>query len=150
MTPSSEVTGHPSPRCSAVNKMVTALAATLLAVGLAPTATAVAPPPTEDTRLHLTAARTQGETEAIGNVWLDCPASDRPAHPHRKEACAALDAAAGDLDRLNTEPDATCTAEYAPVTLTARGTYKGRTVDWTKTYGNNCEATVATGAVFSF
>ncbi|MET9676432.1 SSI family serine proteinase inhibitor [Streptomyces sp. NPDC006482] len=133
-----------------MNKIVTALTSVLFAATLAPAATAAAPSPTQDTRLHLTAARTEGETEAIGNVWLDCPASGRPAHPHREAACHALDAVDGDFDRLNAEPDATCTDEYAPVTLTARGTYKGRTVDWTKTYTNNCEATVKTGAVFYF
>lgn len=40
--------------------------------------------------------------------------------------------------------------EYAPVTLTACGTYRGRTLDWTRTYGNNCQATIATGPVFYF
>lgn len=132
-----------------MNKIVTALAAVLFAATLAPAAVAAAPS-TEDTRLHLTAARTEGETEVIGNVWLDCPASGRPAHPHREAACHALDAVNGDFDRLNAEPDATCTDEYAPVTLTASGTYKGRTVDWSRTYGNSCEATRATGVVFYF
>ncbi|WP_017238174.1 SSI family serine proteinase inhibitor [Streptomyces sp. SS] len=132
-----------------MNKIVTALTAVLFAATLAPAAVAAAPS-TEDTRLQLTAARTEGETEVIGYVWLDCPASGRPAHPHREAACHALDAVNGDFDRLNAEPNATCTAEHAPVTLTASGTYKGRTVDWTKTYDNNCEATRITGAVFYF
>lgn len=133
-----------------MNKIIPALAALLLAAGLAPAATAAAPSPSEDTRIQLTAARTEGGTEVTGFVWLDCPAGDRPAHPHREEACAALDAAGGDFDRLPGEPNGSCTAEYAPVTLTARGTYRGRTVDWTRTYGNNCEATVKTGPVFHF
>ncbi|MFE5714447.1 SSI family serine proteinase inhibitor [Streptomyces sp. NPDC056501] len=133
-----------------MNKIVTALTAVLFAATLAPAATAAAPAPSEDTRLHLTAARTQGETEAIGIVWLDCPASGRPAHPHREAACHALDAVNGDFDRLSAEPDATCTTEHAPVTLTASGTYRGRTVEWTRTYGNNCEATAKTGPVFYF
>ncbi|TXS22188.1 hypothetical protein EAO71_25770 [Streptomyces sp. ms191] len=40
------------------------------------------------------------------------------------------------------QPFSTPPARQArPVTLTARGTYQGRTIDWTRTYGNNSEAT---------
>ncbi|WP_051787578.1 MULTISPECIES: SSI family serine proteinase inhibitor [Streptomyces] len=74
----------------------------------------------------------------------DCPAGDRPAHPYRAEAYSALDEAGGDFDRLRAEPDSSCTAEHAPVTLTARRTYRGRAFDRTRTYDNNCEATVRT------
>ncbi|MFI1980277.1 SSI family serine proteinase inhibitor [Streptomyces wedmorensis] len=80
----------------------------------------------------------------------DCPAGDRPAHPYRAEAYSALDEADGDFDRLRAEPDSSCTAEHAPVTLTARRTYRGRAFGRTRTYDNNCEATVRTGPVFSF
>ncbi|MFB7234931.1 SSI family serine proteinase inhibitor [Streptomyces sp. NPDC058128] len=132
-----------------MNKIMTALAAALLAAALAPAATAAAP--AQDTRLQLTAERTVDRgPDTVAFVWLDCPASDRPAHPHRAEACAALDAAGGDLDRLRGEPDRICTAEHAPVTLSAQGTYRGRTVEWTRTYANNCEAAGKTGAVFHF
>ncbi|MDV5143089.1 hypothetical protein R1T08_01820 [Streptomyces sp. SBC-4] len=91
MTPSSEVTGHP-PRVdpSSMNKIVTALAATLSS------------PP-------------------------DSPPPRPPSHPRRRRTHASIStppalSTARTLDRLNAEPDATCTAEYAPVTLTARGT----------------------------
>ncbi|MEV4943411.1 SSI family serine proteinase inhibitor [Streptomyces zaomyceticus] len=47
-------------------------------------------------------------------------------------------------------PRAICTTEYVPVTLTARGTYKGRAVDWSKTYPNICAAVRDPGAVFCF
>ncbi|MFB6837835.1 SSI family serine proteinase inhibitor [Streptomyces sp. NPDC056361] len=133
-----------------MNKIIPALAAAFLAAGVAPAATAVTSPAAEDTHLQLTAARTQGEARGVDYVWLDCPVGNRTAHPYRAEACAALDEAGGDFDRLRGEPDGNCTADYAPVTLTARGTYRGRTVDWTRTYGNNCEATIKTGPVFYF
>ncbi|MER5966813.1 SSI family serine proteinase inhibitor [Streptomyces sp. NPDC002057] len=132
-----------------MNKIVSVLAATLLAAALAPTATAAAPT-AETTRLQLTAERIEDGVDTIGFVWLDCPATDRPAHPHRAEACAALDAADGDFDRLPGQPGARCTAEHSPVTLSARGTYQGRSVDWTRTYGNPCQANAQTGAVFAF
>ncbi|MFD4320470.1 SSI family serine proteinase inhibitor [Streptomyces sp. NPDC058548] len=133
-----------------MNKIIPALAAAFFAATLAPAATAAAPTPTQDTRLQLTAERNVDGQDTVAFVWLDCPTSDRPAHPHRAEACAALDAAAGDFDGLRGEPDRSCTAEHSPVTFSAKGTYHGRTVDWTRTYGNNCEATVKTGPVFSF
>ncbi|MFD4319004.1 SSI family serine proteinase inhibitor [Streptomyces sp. NPDC058548] len=80
------------------------------AAGLAPAATAAAPTPTQDTRLQLTAERTVDGQDTVAFVWLDCPASDRPAHPHRAEACAALDTPGGDFDGLRGEPHGSCTA----------------------------------------
>ncbi|MFJ8298260.1 SSI family serine proteinase inhibitor [Streptomyces sp. NPDC094447] len=82
----------------------------------------------QDTRLQLTAERDVDGVDTVGFVWLDCPASGRPAHPHRAEACAALDAAGGDFDALPGEPDRSCTADHSPVTLSAQGTFRGRTV----------------------
>ncbi|MEU7120675.1 SSI family serine proteinase inhibitor [Streptomyces zaomyceticus] len=135
-----------------MNKIIAAVAAALLAAGLSPAAVAAtsAPSPTEDAHILLTADRTQGETEKVDIVWLDCPGRTGAGHPYKEDACKALDAADGDFDTLRGEPQGFCTTEYAPVTLTARGTYKGRTVDWSKTYPNNCEAVRDTGAVFCF
>ncbi|MFJ5142771.1 SSI family serine proteinase inhibitor [Streptomyces sp. NPDC088707] len=133
-----------------MNKIVSVLAATLFAAGLAPAATAAAPAQTQDTRLQLTTERTIDGQDTVAFVWLDCPASDRPAHPHRAEACAALDTAGGDLDALPGDPARICTTEHSPVTFSAQGTYRGRTVEWTRTYGNACLASAATGPVFSF
>ncbi|MFB7541476.1 SSI family serine proteinase inhibitor [Streptomyces zaomyceticus] len=135
-----------------MNKIIAAVAAALLTAGLSPAAVAAtsAPSPTEDAHILLTADRTQGETEKVDIVWLDCPGRTGAGHPYEEDACKALDAADGDFDTLRGEPQGFCTTEYAPVTLTARGTYKGRTVDWSKTYPNNCEAVRDTGAVFWF
>ncbi|MFB7031027.1 MULTISPECIES: SSI family serine proteinase inhibitor [unclassified Streptomyces] len=134
-----------------MKKITITLAALALATGLASAATAAPPAPT--TQLQLTAERTEDGHGVIGFVWLDCPAPASPErlpHPHREEACAALDAADGDLDALTGEPSGRCTAEYAPVTLSAQGTYRGHTVDWTRTYPNNCEAHVRTSPLFHF
>ncbi|MFD3535874.1 SSI family serine proteinase inhibitor [Streptomyces sp. NPDC058664] len=133
-----------------MNKIIMSLlSAGLFAASLAPGATA-APTPAQDTRLQLTAERTENGQPSIGFAWLDCPASYRPAHPYRTEACAALDDANGNFDALRGDPAGTCINEYSPVTLTARGIYKGRTVDWTRTYSSSCEAAVKTGPVFYF
>ncbi|WP_371634719.1 subtilase-type protease inhibitor [Streptomyces zaomyceticus] len=135
-----------------MNKIVAAVAAALLAAGLAPAAVAAtsASSPAGDAHILLAAARTQGESEKVDIVWLDCPGQTGAGHPYKEDACKALDAADGDFDTLRGEPQGICTTEYAPVTLTARGAYEGRTVDWTKTYPNNCEAVRDTGAVFWF
>ncbi|MFD3729470.1 SSI family serine proteinase inhibitor [Streptomyces sp. NPDC058671] len=134
-----------------MNKIIHSLiGAGLLATALVPAVATAAPAPTQDTRLQLTAERTENGQHSIGFVWLDCPASDRPAHPHRAEACAALENANGNFDALRGEPAGRCTTEHSPVTLRAQGTYQGRTVDWHRTYPNNCQATVKTGPVFYF
>lgn len=43
-----------------------------------------------------------------------------------------------------------CTKQYAPVTVSASGTYRGRPVGWHKTYDNACTMTYSTGDVFRF
>lgn len=59
------------------NKITLIIAATLLAAGLAPAATASVSP-TQDIRPQLTAARTRDDTEVIGYGWLDCLACQQP------------------------------------------------------------------------
>ncbi|AJF70309.1 SSI family serine proteinase inhibitor [Streptomyces vietnamensis] len=132
-----------------MNKIITAVAAVLLATALAPAATA-APAPVQDTRLQLTVERTENGQDTVGVVWLDCPDSGRPAHPHRAEACADLEAAGGDFDRLPGRDTAVCSNEATPVTVTADGSYHGREVHWTDTYENDCTRQLATGNVFEF
>ncbi|MFI6938869.1 SSI family serine proteinase inhibitor [Streptomyces sp. NPDC050418] len=88
------------------------------------------------------------------NTWirgleLACPPEPSDHHPRAAEACAALDKADGDLDRLpGTDP--VCSKEYDPVTVTANGTHAGRTVAWERTYANDCLRRAATDPVFAF
>jgi len=71
------------------------------------------------------------------------------AHPRAVKACAILKKVGGEPDRL--KPAAViCTLEYAPITAAITGTWKGRTVNWSKTYSNSCDLARATGAVFAF
>ena len=71
------------------------------------------------------------------------------AHPKKGKACAALAKAAGDPARLTPKP-AMCTLEYAPITAEITGTWRGRTVDWSHTFGNSCDLARTTGVVFAF
>jgi hypothetical protein len=70
-------------------------------------------------------------------------------HPKPAKACAALKAARGKPAKL-TPTAVMCTLQYAPVTASVTGTWKGRKVTWSRTFGNECELVRATGVVFRF
>ncbi len=128
----------------------TMLAASSIAVlGLASPAAAAAtgpgaaPRPTTDLVLSYTA-----DAGYAAAVTLTCdPAGG--AHPKPVKACATLKKVAGDPGRLKPAP-AMCTMEYAPITAEITGTFKGRTVHWSKTFGNPCDLARATGVLFAF
>jgi hypothetical protein len=71
-------------------------------------------------------------------------------HSDPAGVCKALDQAGGDFDMVTPWPDRVCTAEYAPVTLGAKGHWLGEKFSWSKTFGNKCEAQVATAGIFDF
>ncbi|GAA3201517.1 SSI family serine proteinase inhibitor [Actinocorallia longicatena] len=78
---------------------------------------------------------------------LDC---DPPNghHPRAEEACAQLEASGGRIER---DPgEVICTEEYAPLTVEAEGTWRGTEISFQRTYGNACEMSAATGALFDF
>lgn len=85
----------------------------------------------------------------IRGVLLQCSPKPSGPHPEAAQACAALDEARGDLDRLRGEPHP-CTKQYDPVTVSATGAWRGRPTAWHKTFSNACELAVATGPVFRF
>ncbi|MET9420427.1 SSI family serine proteinase inhibitor [Streptomyces sp. NPDC006540] len=89
------------------------------------------------------------ENTWIRGVLLHCTPVPAGPHPEAAAACAALDAARGDLDRLSGERHP-CTKQYDPVTVSATGAWRGRPTAWHKTFANACELAVATGAVFRF
>ncbi|MEE1755414.1 SSI family serine proteinase inhibitor [Streptomyces sp. SP18CS02] len=122
-------------------------------VALTPVAPALAGPPagdrgdTPDQGLFLTVS---GADESwIRGVRLHCAPEPYGPHPDAKGACAALARVGGDLDRLAGRSRA-CTKRSEPVTVGADGTWKGRAVDWSRTYGNACLLDAATGPVFRF
>ncbi|MET9950232.1 SSI family serine proteinase inhibitor [Streptomyces sp. NPDC006339] len=102
--------------------------------------------PKPPTRLHLTITDAAGVEK---DVFLGC----RPNggnHPKADLACDALHDSAGDFDKLKGERDTICTAEHAPVTAKAEGTFNDAPVTWSKTFGNACELKAKTAPVFAF
>lgn len=121
--------------------------ATLLALAAASGAAVGAPPPAPERGLSLTVSGS--DNTWIRGLALRCPPRADDHHPEAAGACAALDAADGDLDALPGGPRL-CTPEYAPVSVTAEGTWDGRSVDWRRTFPNACRVDAATGPVFRF
>ncbi|MGW6060957.1 SSI family serine proteinase inhibitor [Streptomyces sp. NPDC055189] len=103
--------------------------------------------PARSTGIFLTV--TGDDNAWVRGVLIDCTTKQPGHHPHTAEACAAIDAAKGDFDKLPAKKGI-CTKQYAPVTASATGTYRGKPVSWQKTYGNACEMGHSTGAVFRF
>ena len=73
-------------------------------------------------------------------------------HPHAAAACHDITVAAGDFDRLPGDPvRGVCQAGFAlydPVTVSATGVWDGATVDYRKTFSNQCRLRLNTGPVF--
>ncbi|MFF0287864.1 SSI family serine proteinase inhibitor [Streptomyces sp. NPDC005262] len=127
-------------RLAAASLTAAALAAPLL---MSPTAHA----DSRETVLLLTVSGS--ENTWIRGIALQCPATSQGHHPRAAEACAALDGAGGDFDRLPGDPHL-CPLIHDPVTVTAKGMYDGGTVDWQHTYPNACAMEAAAGPVFAF
>jgi hypothetical protein len=71
------------------------------------------------------------------------------AHPESAAACHTLRGVGGRPDRI--KPARTmCTMIYAPITAQITGRWRGKKISWTRTYGNPCEMTRATGVLFRF
>lgn len=130
-------------------KLFTAtFAGAVLSVLFATPGAAVAPPP-DRSELKLTVSRSGGGTTAgrDRSAVLKCH-PPRGSHPQKVKACQELNERGG---RLAQDPrDVICTMEYAPVTATAVGTWRGKPVRFKETYVNNCSMLAHTGVVFQF
>ncbi|MFZ3495549.1 subtilase-type protease inhibitor [Streptomyces sp. 5.8] len=83
-------------------------------------------------------------------VTLVCAPRPGGTHPDPDAACAELQAHAPDLDALaEPRPDAACTREWSPLTVTAEGVWQGRRMSYSYTYANPCALWNSTGTVFS-
>lgn len=85
----------------------------------------------------------------IRGVLLQCAPGPSGPHPAASDACAALEKAKGDFDKLPGNPRA-CTKQYEPVTVSAKGSWGTHRTAWRKTYPNACVLETATGPVFRF
>ncbi|MFZ3572005.1 SSI family serine proteinase inhibitor [Streptomyces sp. BH097] len=124
-----------------------AAAALLSLAAAAPAAGAVTTGPEQPREVFLTVSGSDRTWTRA--VHLNCVPRPSGEHPHAAEACAALEAAGGDLDALPVEQQL-CTQVYDPVTVEATGTYRGRAIAWRKTFGNTCTMEASTGPVFRF
>ncbi|WP_211763374.1 SSI family serine proteinase inhibitor [Kutzneria sp. CA-103260] len=101
--------------------------------------------------VQLTAVTGVGDKERRQTRLLRCDPVGGD-HPHAQAACRDITAAAGDFDRLPGDPvRGVCgagSALYDPVTVSATGTWDGATVDYRKTFVNQCRLRLATGLVF--
>lgn len=87
-------------------------------------------------------------TYAAKTVKLTCgPVGG--GHPKAGEACATLRDIGGNPARLK-PGDSLCVLLYQPVTARLEGTWRGKAVNWKRTYGNSCEMGRATGVLFQF
>lgn len=129
----------------------TAIALTALAAGaLAPAADApgalAADTPT-GARMHLSV--TSGGEDAEPTTALLACFPNGGTHPRADEACAALEETGGRFAELPST-EAVCTLVYQPVTVAARGDWRGDPVDYRERFANPCFATTRTNGVFDF
>ncbi|MCX4776322.1 subtilase-type protease inhibitor [Streptomyces sp. NBC_01264] len=84
-------------------------------------------------------------------VTLVCAPLPGGTHPAPEAACAELQAHAPELDALaEPRPDAACTREWSPMTVTAEGVWEGRRMTYSYTHANPCALWNSTGTLFSF
>ncbi len=91
---------------------------------------------------------THDTANRIGSVVLTCEPNGG-THPKRDKACAVLAGANGDFSKINARHQA-CTLIYAPVDVTAVGTWRGKPVSFHATYPNRCAADRDSDDVFAF
>jgi hypothetical protein len=136
--------------------------AVLLAAGVVVTAGSVVPaaaagtttaasegPAAASSVLTMTKSGTSWSGPLDKQVTLQCEPSGG-THPRPEDACAAIAAVDGQLDKLPRAPGVGCPGLWLPVTVTVTGTWRLQPVSFTKTYGNDCEASVGSGFVFQF
>lgn len=98
--------------------------------------------------LELSYQSISGQIGYAAAVVLTCqPAGG--AHPKPVKACTTLAKVNGKPGKIKPKP-AMCTLEYAPITAAVTGTWKGRTLNWSKTYPNHCDMVRSTGVLFTF
>ena len=82
-------------------------------------------------------------------VTLQCDPTGG-THPTPDDACTKLTAVNGQFGLLQPVPLVTCPTYYAPVTVTVTGYWKFQPVNFTRTYINDCDASVSSNYVFRF
>jgi hypothetical protein len=83
--------------------------------------------------------------EVLASASLSCP-PDVASHPHAAAACEQLCQADGRIEGIPEDPGV-CTREFAPVIVTASGTWNGEPRHYKQEFSNRCVAIRATGGV---
>lgn len=108
-------------------------------------ATLVAPPVNAAVSIDLSIQEANGNVTAV-TLECDPPGGD---HPHAWRACKSLHETNGDFGKLPHE-QIMCPDTYAPVTVSAKGHWYNRPVNFSHEYPNQCHANAATASVFDF
>ena len=119
---------------------------------MAAAGTAVAaPPPTKAPESALLLSVRQGEHPRPNSdeALLLCQPSGG-SHPSAARACAQLARQHGKVAEVRLPSKRPCVLIYAPVTVTASGTWHGRPIHYTETFGNACMLHTTKGAIFRF
>lgn len=96
--------------------------------------------------LYLTVTKGDAQSGDTRGTLLLC---DPPlGHAHAAEACAELERVDGDIGRIAAK-GGFCPMIWAPVTVHARGQWKGRPVRFQETYSSRCVMNARTGSVFT-
>lgn len=127
------------------------LAATLLPLVVATTPATAAPAanPRAASWLVLTSNPGEAPTRDARSTTLTCTPTGG-AHPEPTAACRELRKVAGDIRRINVSPEQACYLIYAPITVTARGTWNGRPIAYQETFPNDCVLYAEKGPLFHF
>ncbi|MET9730709.1 SSI family serine proteinase inhibitor [Streptomyces sp. NPDC006458] len=121
------------------------LAAALLVAGAAP-AQATHQESFQGNWLYVSVTHGDTRSSDTRGTLLMC---DPPqGHSRAAEACEQLAAVAGRVEHMPARGEA-CPMVYAPVTAQARGQWNGMPVEYTRTFGNECELADLTGSVFA-
>ncbi|WP_181442292.1 SSI family serine proteinase inhibitor [Streptomyces tateyamensis] len=122
-----------------------ALYAVALALLSVPTPAQAAPAVSESV-LTLTVTD-DGSSTPLGGTELLCqPAGG--SHPQAAAACAALEAAGGDPERLAGRTGIFCNQLFQPVTARAAGLWRGVPVHWQRSFSNLCGLHTRTDPLF--
>ena len=143
-TPKTNISERHTSKATALRSALLAVVA-LLAAGQAP-AQAAPRHGVQGDWLYLTVTRGDSRSSDTRGTLLLCDPAQ--GHAHAAEACAELGAAGGDIDAIPVK-SMFCPMIYAPVTAHARGEWKGRQVDYSKTFSNACVMAARTGSVFA-
>jgi hypothetical protein len=140
----------PTDRTAAASLAAASIAAASLAAALAAAGTVAAASAANAAPVRsilVLSVRVSGQPAQTVTLRCEPP---RGSHPSAAEACAAVAEANGRLTALKPQEGVMCTMQYQPATAVAKGTWRGRSVQYKKAFSNVCVLRAETGPVFRF